>query len=102
MFTLGHVSDWHTTQLEGASVRELFGKRFFGWLSWQMRRQRLHQQPVLDALFADLTAQAPDHVAITGDLGFADPSYFVRFFRRSEGMTPSRFRHHAGTRPAPN
>jgi len=40
--------------------------------------------------------------AIAGDLGFADPSYFARFFRRSEGMTPSRFRHHAGTRPAPN
>ena len=43
-----------------------------------------------------------DHTvtAIARDLGFADPSYFSRFFRRAEGTTPSRFRRHAGTRPA--
>lgn len=68
MFTLGHVSDWHTTSLVGASPRELFSKRFFGWLSWHVRRRRVHQQPVLDALFADLQSQQPDHVAVTGDL----------------------------------
>ena len=68
MFTLAHVSDWHTTSLRGANVFDLFGKRFFGWLSWQTRRKRRHQQPVLDALFSDLRAQRPDHVAVTGDL----------------------------------
>jgi len=43
-----------------------------------------------------------DHTvaAIARDLGFADPSYFSRFFRRAENTTPSRFRRQAGTRPA--
>jgi 3',5'-cyclic AMP phosphodiesterase CpdA len=68
LFTLAHVSDWHTTTLTGATPHELFSKRFFGWLSWHIRRRRLHQQPVLDALFGDLHDQRPDHVAVTGDL----------------------------------
>jgi AraC family transcriptional activator of pobA len=38
--------------------------------------------------------------AIARDLGFADPSYFTRFFRRSEGMPPGRFRRQAGTQSA--
>jgi 3',5'-cyclic AMP phosphodiesterase CpdA len=79
LFTLAHVSDWHTTQLAGASPRDLLNKRFFGWLSWQIRRHRVHQQPVLDALFADLHSQHPDHVAVTGDLtNVALPQEFVR------------------------
>jgi 3',5'-cyclic AMP phosphodiesterase CpdA len=46
----------------------LLNKRFFGWLSWRIRRRHVHQQPVLDAMFADLHDQCPDHIAITGDL----------------------------------
>jgi AraC family transcriptional activator of pobA len=38
--------------------------------------------------------------AIARELGFVDPSYFTRFFRRTEGVTPSEFRRQAGTLPA--
>jgi AraC family transcriptional activator of pobA len=36
-------------------------------------------------------ATVPIH-RIAGDLGFADPSYFARFFRRRTGMSPREFR----------
>ncbi len=68
MFTLAHLSDWHVTSLEGCRPRDLLGKRFLGWLSWQHRRRHLHRGEVLRALFKDLKRQNPDHVAITGDL----------------------------------
>lgn len=68
MFTLAHATDWHTTALKGAGAAPFLSKRFFGFLSWNIRRQRLHRPEVLEALFVDLQNQAPDHVAITGDL----------------------------------
>jgi 3',5'-cyclic AMP phosphodiesterase CpdA len=43
-------------------------KRLLGWLSWSRRRRHVHRPEVLRALFADLRVQAPDHVAVTGDL----------------------------------
>lgn len=48
-------------------------------------------------------AYTDNSVAAVGrELGFADPSYFTRFFRRFEGVTPSQFRRHTGTRSAAN
>ena len=37
---------------------------------------------------------------VARSLGFTDPSYFTRFFKRFEGSTPSRFRRDSGTQPA--
>lgn len=68
MFTLGHISDWHATSLAGAGVSAFMNKRILGWLSWNVRRSRTHRPEVLEALFDDLRAQSPDHVAVTGDL----------------------------------
>lgn len=68
MFTLAHVTDWHATDPRGAGVRPLLGKRFFGWLSWKIRRGRAHRPEILAALRRDLERQAPDHIAVTGDL----------------------------------
>ena len=68
LFTLAHITDWHTTTLNGARPAAFIGKRFFGWLSWNLRRARTHRPEVLEALFADLQNQRPDHVAVTGDL----------------------------------
>lgn len=68
MFTLAHLSDLHIGPLPAASLAQLSSKRFLGWLSWKRHRQGIHRREVLDALAQDLVAQAPDHVAVTGDL----------------------------------
>jgi 3',5'-cyclic AMP phosphodiesterase CpdA len=67
MFRVAHLSDLHATPAR-AGLPALLGKRFFGWLSWQLRRQHAHQPGVLAALLADLHREAPDQIVVTGDL----------------------------------
>ena len=67
-FTLAHLSDPHLGPLPAARLRDLAGKRAFGYLNWTRNRHKFHRRDVLDALVSDLQAQAPDHIAITGDL----------------------------------
>ncbi|MDJ0945185.1 MAG: metallophosphoesterase [Kiloniellales bacterium] len=68
MFQLAHFSDPHIAPLPKARPSELANKRFLGWLSWKRRRRRVHRREILDALAADLRAQGPDHVVVTGDI----------------------------------
>jgi 3',5'-cyclic AMP phosphodiesterase CpdA len=65
---LGHLSDLHATPVVIDSPIQLLNKRFFGWLSWRLRRRKVHRTAVVEALIADLKEVAPDHVAVTGDL----------------------------------
>src|SRR5438552_12004519 len=67
-FTLAHLSDPHLAPLPAARLRDLAGKRAFGYLNWIRNRHKFHRRDVLDALVSDMQAQAPDHIAITGDL----------------------------------
>ena len=92
MFTLAHVTDWHATDPRGAGLTPLLGKRAFGWLSWKLRRGRTHRPEVLAALKRDLDEQAPDQIAITGDLThIALPQEFVESARQLRDLAePSR------------
>lgn len=67
-FTLAHLSDPHLPPLPAARLRDLAGKRALGYLNWTRNRHKYHRRDVLDALVADMQAQRPDHVAVTGDL----------------------------------
>jgi 3',5'-cyclic AMP phosphodiesterase CpdA len=67
-FTLAHLSDPHLPPLPRPRLTELLGKRALGYLNWTRNRHRYHRRDVLDVLVSDLQAQAPDHIAITGDL----------------------------------
>jgi len=67
-FRLAHLSDPHLAPLPAARLRDLAGKRAFGYLNWTRNRHKFHRRDVLDALVSDMQAQAPDHIAITGDL----------------------------------
>ena len=67
MFRVAHLSDLHATPAR-AGLPALLGKRFFGWLSWQVRRRHAHQPGVLAALVEDLHREAPDQIVVTGDL----------------------------------
>ena len=67
-FTLAHLSDPHLPPLPTARLRDLAGKRALGYLNWTRNRHKYHRREVLDALVADMQAQRPDHIAVTGDL----------------------------------
>ena len=68
MFLLAHLSDPHLSPLPAPRWSELAGKRAIGFLNWRRRRHFIHRSDVLARIVADLKANAPDHVAVTGDL----------------------------------
>lgn len=78
-YSLGHLSDPHLPlSAVTPPLRQLAGKRLLGFLSWQRKRRHIYQARPLAALLADLEAQAPDHVAVTGDLtNLGLPSEFL-------------------------
>jgi len=67
-FTLAHLSDPHLPPLPKPRLVELAGKRVLGYVNWTRNRHKYQRREVLDALVADVRAQAPDHIAVTGDL----------------------------------
>jgi len=66
-FRLAHLSDAHIGPLPVPRMRDLLGKRLTGYLNWH-RRSRIHNMDVLAKIVADIHAQTPDHVAMTGDI----------------------------------
>ena len=67
-FLLAHLSDAHLGPLPPVNLRDLIGKPLTGYINWTRGRGRAHDMRVLAALSADALAQAPDHIAVTGDL----------------------------------
>ncbi|MFA6266205.1 MAG: metallophosphoesterase [Pseudolabrys sp.] len=67
-FTLAHLSDIHLAPLPPAHGLELASKRITGYLNWQRKRRFIHDRSVLDKIVADVKAEAPDHIAVTGDI----------------------------------
>jgi 3',5'-cyclic AMP phosphodiesterase CpdA len=68
MFTLAHLSDPHLAPLPRPRLLELLGKRATGYVNWRRKRHLTHRSDVLARVVADLKAQSPDHIAVTGDL----------------------------------
>ncbi len=68
MYTVAHLSDVHLPMPPAPGIVPLLNKRLLGYLSWRLRRHRIHRPEVLEALRQDLRTQAPDHIAVTGDL----------------------------------
>ncbi len=66
--TVAHLSDVHLGPIAGFTPRYWNLKRALGYANWLRSRRHSHLRPALERLTADLEAQAPDHVAITGDL----------------------------------
>ncbi len=65
---LAHLSDAHIGPLPQPRRRELIGKRLTGYINWTRARAHIHDMDVLTALVADMKAQHPDHIAMTGDI----------------------------------
>jgi len=65
---LAHLSDAHIGPVPRPKLRELLGKRATGYANWLHKRARQHDMDLLGRLVDDLLAQAPDHIAMTGDI----------------------------------
>jgi 3',5'-cyclic AMP phosphodiesterase CpdA len=68
MFRLAHISDIHLSPLPRIRYRELASKRITGYINWLRSRKNAMHGTVLDSLIADMLAQKPDHISVTGDL----------------------------------
>jgi 3',5'-cyclic AMP phosphodiesterase CpdA len=79
MVTLAHLSDPHLAPLPQPRWHELLGKRITGYVNWQRKRHLIHDPATLARIVADMKAQTPDHVAVTGDIAnLALPDEFSR------------------------
>jgi 3',5'-cyclic AMP phosphodiesterase CpdA len=67
-FTIAHLSDAHLSPAPFPALREMRLKRFMGYVNWKRGRERINDMAMLAGLIADLRAQQPDHVAMTGDV----------------------------------
>jgi len=68
MITLAHLSDVHLAPLPPIRPTQLINKRLSGYLNWRLRRSSTHGSEGLAQLVAHMQAEAPDFVAVTGDL----------------------------------
>lgn len=67
-FRLAHLSDCHLGPLPPVRWPELMSKRVLGYINWQRNRGKAMVSGTIEHLVDDLKAQAPDHIAVTGDL----------------------------------
>lgn len=67
-FLLAHLSDAHIGPIPRPNLAELLGKRVTGYVNWLYKRAGQHDMGVLARLVADMQAQRPDHVLMTGDI----------------------------------
>ena len=67
-FLLAHLSDAHIGPIPRPNLAELLGKRVTGYVNWLTKRAGQHDMEVLSRLVADMRAQQPDHVVMTGDI----------------------------------
>jgi 3',5'-cyclic AMP phosphodiesterase CpdA len=67
-FRLAHLTDPHIGPLPRPRRRELFGKRVTGYLNWTGGRSLVHDMATLGHIVADIRAQHPNHIAMTGDI----------------------------------
>jgi 3',5'-cyclic AMP phosphodiesterase CpdA len=67
MFRLAHLSDPHLP-MPPAGTLQLLNKRATGYVNWWRNRVHLHVPEALAGIVADIKAERPDHIALTGDL----------------------------------
>jgi 3',5'-cyclic AMP phosphodiesterase CpdA len=78
-FTIAHITDPHLAPAPLPGFADFRLKRFMGYVNWKRGREGLNDMGALGRLVEDLRAQAPDHVAATGDLvNIGMPSEFRR------------------------
>jgi 3',5'-cyclic AMP phosphodiesterase CpdA len=82
MFKLAHISDVHLGPLPRLTIGELLSKRITGFINWHRNRRKHMFTNALDMILEDIDRQAPDHLAITGDLVNLGTGFEVRAVAR--------------------
>jgi 3',5'-cyclic AMP phosphodiesterase CpdA len=67
-FLLVHLSDSHLAPMPVPNFGEIAFKQFAGYVNWLRSRQFIHRREVLAKITADMLAQTPDHIAVSGDI----------------------------------
>lgn len=65
---LAHLSDVHLPPVHGFTPSTWGVKRTLGWINWHSKRRFIHTRAALDAIIADVLAQRPGHILVSGDL----------------------------------
>jgi 3',5'-cyclic AMP phosphodiesterase CpdA len=87
--TLAHLSDVHLAPLPLPRLRDVSMKRALGLANWLRKRRFIHDRRVLDRIVADMLAEAPDHIAVTGDLtNIGLPSEFEQALEWLKALGP--------------
>jgi 3',5'-cyclic AMP phosphodiesterase CpdA len=85
--TIAHLSDVHLGPIAGFDPPYWNLKRAMGYYNWVRNRRRAYQRAVLDRLVADMHAEGPDHIAVTGDLvNIGLPQEHIRALAWLEGL----------------
>jgi 3',5'-cyclic AMP phosphodiesterase CpdA len=66
--TIAHLTDIHLGPIPGFALRYWNLKRAAGYYNWIRHRRSAYHRQVLDRIVADMLAQQPDHIVVTGDL----------------------------------
>ena len=78
-FTIAHITDPHLSPAPPPLGADFRLKRFMGYVNWKRGREGLNDMALLARIVADLRAQRPNHIAVTGDLvNIAMPAEFRR------------------------
>jgi AraC family transcriptional activator of pobA len=92
-----HKSQWPVkTYADAVGITSSHLNAICRQLSGRSALQVIHERLVLTAR-RDLVYTENTIANVAYKLGFADPSYFTRFFRRETGISPSAFRRQSGT-----
>jgi 3',5'-cyclic AMP phosphodiesterase CpdA len=67
-FTIAQLTDMHLGPIAGFAPLYWGPKRALGYINWVGSRRDAYSAAALERLVADLHAQRPDHIAVTGDL----------------------------------
>lgn len=92
-FTAHQSLDWYASQLDISPPHlNLLCRQVVGKTALSLVHERLILEAKRNLVYSSMS------IALVADrLGFVDPAYFTRFFKREVGLSPMHFRRSAGT-----